>query len=155
MVHDSVKREAMNEVASSEESAENNDTVDLLFSINGLPIATCELKNPNTDQTWRAAIKQYKEDREPTAPLFKFKTRSLVHFAADPLVPRDVFGDTNEVLLLYDLTVLTQFWCSLGTCGTLAGIDDESVISRKPLPRSEQGDASPRVQDRPGLDHGG
>jgi type I restriction enzyme, R subunit len=62
----------------------NNDTVDLLFSINGLPIATCELKNPSTGQTWRNAIKQYEEDRDPTAPLFKFKTRSLVHFAADP-----------------------------------------------------------------------
>jgi len=62
----------------------NNDTVDLLFSINGLPIATCELKNPSTGQDWKKAIKQYKEGREPTAPLFKFKTRSLVHFAADP-----------------------------------------------------------------------
>ena len=29
---------------------------------------------------------------------------------------------------------LTQFWCSLGTCGTFAGIDDESVISPKLLP---------------------
>lgn len=62
----------------------NNDTVDLLFSINGLPIATCELKNPSTGQTWRNAIRQYEEDRDPTAPLFKFKTRALVHFAADP-----------------------------------------------------------------------
>jgi hypothetical protein len=34
-------------------------------------------------------------------------------------------------------SALTQFWCSLGTCGTLAGIDDKSVISRKPLLRSE------------------
>src|SRR5271157_4476235 len=62
----------------------NNATVDVLFAINGLPIATCELKNPSTGQTWRTAIEQYKEDREPSAPLFKFKTRSLVHFAADP-----------------------------------------------------------------------
>lgn len=62
----------------------NNDTVDLLFSINGLPVATCELKNPNTGQSWKSAVRQYQEDRDPTAPLFKFKTRSLVHFAADP-----------------------------------------------------------------------
>jgi hypothetical protein len=26
-------------------------------------------------------------------------------------------------------SALTQFWCSLGTCGTFAGIDDKSVIS--------------------------
>ena len=31
-------------------------------------------------------------------------------------------------------SALTQFWCSLGTCGTFAGIDDESVISPKLLP---------------------
>ena len=47
-------------------------------------------------------------------------------------------------------SALTQFWCSLGTCGTFAGIDDKSVISRKPLLRSEQRDASSRVQDNHG-----
>jgi hypothetical protein len=55
---------------------------------------------------------------------------------------------------VYDLRVLTQLWCTRGTCGTLAGIDDKSVISRKPLLRFEQRDASPRVQYEPGLDHG-
>lgn len=62
----------------------NNDTVDLLFAVNGIPVATCELKNPGTGQTWRNAIKQYREDRDPRAPLFQFKARALVHFAADP-----------------------------------------------------------------------
>jgi type I restriction enzyme, R subunit len=61
-----------------------HDTVDLLFAVNGLPVATCELKNPGTGQNWRHAIKQYTEDRDPRAPLFGFKTRALVHFAADP-----------------------------------------------------------------------
>jgi type I restriction enzyme, R subunit len=60
------------------------DTVDLVFALNGLPVATCELKNPGTHQSWRNAVKQYQEDRDPQAPLFKFKTRALVHFAADP-----------------------------------------------------------------------
>lgn len=61
-----------------------NDTVDLLFAVNGLPVATCELKNPGTRQNWRHAVKQYREDRNPRAPLFQFKSRALVHFAADP-----------------------------------------------------------------------
>lgn len=61
-----------------------DDKVDLLFALNGLPIATCELKNPGTGQNWRHAIAQYKSYRDPRAPLFKFKTRALVHFAADP-----------------------------------------------------------------------
>lgn len=61
-----------------------HDTIDLLFSVNGLPVATCELKNPGTGQTWRNAVKQFQQDRDPRAPLFSFKTRALVHFAADP-----------------------------------------------------------------------
>ncbi|TNJ35932.1 type I restriction endonuclease subunit R [Prosthecochloris vibrioformis] len=59
-------------------------TVDLVFSLNGIPVATCELKNPWTGQNWRHAIRQYREDRNPHAPLFEFKQRALVHFAADP-----------------------------------------------------------------------
>jgi len=62
-----------------------HDTVDLLFAVNGLPVATCELKNPGTGQNWRHAVKQYQGDRDPRAPLFAFKKRALVHFAADPL----------------------------------------------------------------------
>ena len=60
------------------------DTVDLVFALNGVPVATCELKNPMTGQTWRDAVRQYRQDRDPDAPLFRFKRRTLVHFAVDP-----------------------------------------------------------------------
>ncbi len=60
------------------------DEVDLLFALNGVPVATCELKNPMTGQTWRSAVRQYQQDRNPAAPLFRFQKRALVHFAADP-----------------------------------------------------------------------
>ena len=59
------------------------DEIDLLFDLNGIPVATCELKNPMTGQTWRSAERQYKQDRDPNAPLFRFRKRALVHFAAD------------------------------------------------------------------------
>lgn len=62
----------------------DHSTVDLVFAVNGLPVATCELKNPWTGQSWRHAVRQYKENRNPRAPLFAFKQRALVHFAADP-----------------------------------------------------------------------
>ncbi|KAA6185856.1 type I restriction endonuclease subunit R [Thiohalocapsa marina] len=62
----------------------DHSTVDLVFAVNGLPVGTCELKNPWTGQSWRHAVRQYKEDRNPRAPLFEFKQRALVHFAADP-----------------------------------------------------------------------
>lgn len=62
----------------------DNHTLDMVLAVNGLPIATIELKNPGTGQNWRHAVRQYKEDRDPRAPLFDFKKRALVHFAADP-----------------------------------------------------------------------
>ena len=49
-----------------------NDTVDVLFALNGLPVATCELKNRMTDQSWKDAVRQYKQNRDPNAPLFRW-----------------------------------------------------------------------------------
>ena len=61
----------------------DNRTLDMVLAVNGLPVSTIELKNPGTGQSWRHAVRQYKEDRDPRAPLFEFKKRVLVHFAAD------------------------------------------------------------------------
>ena len=62
----------------------DGSTLDMVLAVNGLPVATVELKNPGTGQSWRKAVQQYREDRDPRAPLFEFKKRALVHFAADP-----------------------------------------------------------------------
>ena len=62
----------------------DHSTVDMVLAVNGLPVATIELKNPGTHQTWRHAVTQYQSDRDPRVPLFDFKKRALVHFAADP-----------------------------------------------------------------------
>jgi type I restriction enzyme, R subunit len=59
-------------------------SVDLLLSVNGLPVATAERKNQFTGQTVEHAKTQYREDRDPREPLFAFKRRALVHFAMDP-----------------------------------------------------------------------
>lgn len=61
----------------------DNCELDMLLAVNGLPVATIELKNPGSQQTWQHAVKQYQEKRDPRAPLFEFKKRALVHFAAD------------------------------------------------------------------------
>ena len=63
---------------------DDHSTCDMVLALNGLPVATIELKNPGTHQTWRHAVAQYQTDRDPRAPLFDFKKRALVHFAADP-----------------------------------------------------------------------
>ncbi|ALY60535.1 TPA: type I restriction endonuclease subunit R [Pseudomonas aeruginosa] len=58
-------------------------SVDMVLFVNGLAIATLELKNPWTGQNVHNAIKQYRTDRDPCEPLFEFG-RCLVHFAVDP-----------------------------------------------------------------------
>lgn len=61
-----------------------NLSLDVVLSLNGLPVVTMELKNHMTGQTIDNAIHQYRFDRKPTDPIFKFKERALVHFAVDP-----------------------------------------------------------------------
>jgi type I restriction enzyme, R subunit len=56
--------------------------LDLALFINGLPIATFELKNSLTKQTVADAIEQYQRDRDPRERLFEFG-RCIVHFAVD------------------------------------------------------------------------
>ncbi|GAA3758901.1 type I restriction endonuclease subunit R [Flavobacterium ginsengiterrae] len=59
------------------------NSIDMVLSLNGLPIATIELKNQFSGQSVDNAKKQYVYDREPNEPIFLFKKRSLVHFAVD------------------------------------------------------------------------
>lgn len=58
-------------------------SVDIVLSVNGLPVATIELKNQFTGQTVENAKRQYKYDRDERDLLFQFKKRALVHFAVD------------------------------------------------------------------------
>ena len=65
-------------------SPKNNKSIDLLLSLNGLPVATIELKNHFTGQRVKEAIEQYKTSRDPKELLFQFKKRAIVHFTVDP-----------------------------------------------------------------------
>ena len=56
--------------------------LDLCLFINGLPVATFELKNSLTKQTVDDAVEQYQRDRDPRERLFEFG-RCVVHFAVD------------------------------------------------------------------------
>ena len=57
-------------------------SLDVAIFINGLPVATFELKNSLTKQTVEDALEQYKRDRDPKELLFQFG-RCVVHFAVD------------------------------------------------------------------------
>lgn len=64
-------------------SQKNRNSVDLVLSLNGLPVATLELKNRFTGQSTDNAKKQYATTRDNRELLFAFKKRVLVHFAVD------------------------------------------------------------------------
>ncbi len=61
---------------------ETRRSLDLCLFINGMPIATFELKNSLTKQTVEDAVEQYKRDRDQREKLFAFG-RCVVHFAVD------------------------------------------------------------------------
>jgi type I restriction enzyme, R subunit len=61
---------------------ETRRALDLCLFINGMPIATFELKNSLTKQTVEDAVEQYRRDRDPRERLFEFG-RCVVHFAVD------------------------------------------------------------------------
>jgi type I restriction enzyme, R subunit len=64
-------------------SSRSEQSLDVTLSLNGIPVATLELKNSLTGQTVEEARQQYMQDRDPREPIFEFKRRTLVHFAVD------------------------------------------------------------------------
>ncbi|HEX9639707.1 MAG TPA: type I restriction endonuclease, partial [Candidatus Krumholzibacteria bacterium] len=64
-------------------STRNENSLDLVLFLNGIPIFTAELKNPLNGQDLEDAIRQYKTDRDPREPLLAYG-RCLAHFAVDP-----------------------------------------------------------------------
>lgn len=93
-----------NEFSVSRQVRYNNDNlreeIDMVVFINGMPIATLELKNAWTGQTAKVqGIKQYKHDRDIRQPLLNFG-RCMVHFAVD----------TDEVYMCTKLDGASSFF---------------------------------------------
>lgn len=64
-------------------SKNNNNEIDMVLSINGIPVIAFELKNQFKGQDYLCAIEQWKNDRDPRENVFKFNTRILTFFAVD------------------------------------------------------------------------
>ena len=77
--YDAVRLRVMRQVHYSAQKP--GDSIDLVFLVNGIPVATAELKTDFT-QNITDAVLQYKNDRPPKGePLLAFGARALVHFA--------------------------------------------------------------------------
>lgn len=64
-------------------STKNENSVDTVLFVNGIPVVTLELKNQLTGQTYRDAVDQYKRSRPASEVLFGLNRRAVVHFAVD------------------------------------------------------------------------
>ena len=64
-------------------SSKNENSLDVVLFLNGIPIITIELKNQFTYQSTQNAKRQYIETRDPRETIFKFKRGALAHFAVD------------------------------------------------------------------------
>ena len=64
-------------------SNEKNNTIDIVLSLNGIPVVALELKNQLTGQSVSNAKRQYMYDRNPKELCFRFNQRFLVYFAVD------------------------------------------------------------------------
>jgi len=87
-------------------SLDKTDEIDLAFFINGIPVATVELKTDFT-QSVQAAMQQYRMDRKPERksgglePLLTFKRGAVVHFAmsdSDIRMATKLAGDSTFFL---------------------------------------------------------
>lgn len=115
-------------------SRNHENSFDLVLFVNGIPVATAELKTDFT-QSIKDAIRQYKQDRLPRdaktrelEPLLQFKTRALVHFAVSTEL---VFSTTR---LAGEATVFLPF-----NIGKRDGQDAASAGAGNPEPPKGKG----------------
>ena len=64
-------------------SPHNRNTIDMVLSINGIPLIAIELKNQLKGQSVEHAKKQFMFDRDPKETVCQFNHRILVYFAVD------------------------------------------------------------------------
>ena len=64
-------------------STQNHNTIDMVLSLNGIPVVAIELKNQLKEQSVEEGKRQWREDRDTKEPLFHFNNRILAYFAAD------------------------------------------------------------------------
>ena len=61
----------------------NKNTIDMVLSLNGIPVVALELKNQITGQNVEDSKRQWRTDRDPKEPLFHFNNRILAYFGVD------------------------------------------------------------------------
>ena len=80
---DMYNKNILNETRQLRYSLQNENSVDIVLLLNGIPVVAMELKNQITGQTSENAQKQFMYDRDPKELIFRFNSRIIVYFAVD------------------------------------------------------------------------
>lgn len=64
-------------------STKNNNSVDMMLAVNGIPVVAIELKNQLTGQSVEDAKEQWRTDRDPREVCFRYNQRILAYFCVD------------------------------------------------------------------------
>ena len=73
----------LNETRQLKYSMQNENSIDIVLLLNGIPLIALELKNQITGQNSENAQKQFMYDRDPRELIFRFNTRIITYFAVD------------------------------------------------------------------------
>lgn len=80
---DMYNKNILNETRQLKYSTQNENSVDIVLLLNGIPVVALELKNQITGQNSVNAQKQFMYDRDPRELIFRFNSRVIVYFAVD------------------------------------------------------------------------
>lgn len=80
---DLYSKNILNETRQLKYSTQNENSIDIVLLLNGIPLVALELKNQITGQNSSNAQKQFMYDRDPREIIFRFKQRVIAYFAVD------------------------------------------------------------------------
>ena len=106
-------------------STQNRNTIDMVLSLNGIPVVALELKNQLTNQSVEDSRTQWKENRDPAEMLFHFNNRILAYFGVD------LYEAIMATELKKDETYFMPYNQGSGGAGNVGGAGN---------PKSEDGD---------------
>ena len=80
---DLYNKNRLNETRQLKYSTQNENSIDIVLLLNGIPLIALELKNQITGQDSSNAQRQFMYDRDPRELIFRFKQRVIAYFAVD------------------------------------------------------------------------
>ena len=80
---DLYNKNILNETRQLKYSTQNENSIDIVLLLNGIPVVALELKNQITGQNSENAQKQFMYDRDPRELIFRFNSRIIAYFAVD------------------------------------------------------------------------